>query len=225
MIIAMPPTRVFWPQTGALELNHGTMDMPRVGQTHVRSLAYAIPHTEAGVAEVHIEHWSANTASFSSVGKMEFGPHYGPYNTGRSSYINWLNQNTTEAVQYDHRRIRRFEKADATDEYGKSAVPDPAVKGDEIVEVKRDGAVFAVGLCIKTTTGTRIFWKQIDQMTAGPVYEWEVVGPANGLTAQAFIDNASSAPGHLPQVAFAYYEDVTHFPHGPGTGGANVPQD
>lgn len=225
MIIAMPPLRVFWPQTNNLELNHGTMGMPRDGQVRVFNQAYTLPHSEPGVAELHIEHWSANDASFASVGNMVFGDHYGPYNTGRNSYIEWLDKNPSQAMQYDHRRIRRFEKPDATDSDGKTALPFPGEVGDEIVEVKRDGQLFAMALCVKTSTGTRIYWKQVDQMTADEVYEWGAPAPASGITAQTFIDNKSTDPGHVPTVAFAYYEDVTHFPQGPGTGGVNVPQD
>ena len=100
---------------------------------------------------------------------MAFGTHYGAFNVGRASYVEWLDKNPGLAVQYDHRRVRRFEKPDATDNTGKTALPFPSEVGDEIVEVKRDGQLFAMALCVKTSAGTRIYWKQVDQMTADEI--------------------------------------------------------
>lgn len=225
MIASMPPLRIFWPSASAYELDHGSMDMPREGTTIARSHAYPLSSGPAGFAEEHIEHWTASTSTYTDAGKAEIGPNDGRRNKSRSGFLDWLGDNPTLAVQYTHRRVFRFERTDGTDDDGKSVVPDPTVAGDEILTVDRDGVLFATGLRRATSAGARTLWKLSGDLLAGHTYELFVGGAAGGLTAAEFIDNQSSDPGYLSTVSHAYYEDVSDFPGGPGSGGSNVPLD
>ncbi len=224
MIVSMPPLRIFWPSNNAYELDHGSMGMPRNGTTEARSAAYPVGGAPNGVAEVHIEHWTASTTSFTDVGKTEIGSNDGTQNKNRAGFISWLNANPTLAVQYAHRRVFRFANADGTDSNGKSVVPDATTGGDEIIEVTRDGVLYATALRRSVSGGSRVLWKLASDLEAGPLYELQI-DSTTSLSAQQFIDNQSGDPGHLSSVAWAFYEDVADFPGGPGSGGGNVPQD
>lgn len=225
MIVSMPPLRIFWPTNNAYELDHGSMEMPRAGQSVARSAAYPLGGGPDGFAEEHIEHWTASTTGFTDVGKTEIGSNDGSTNKSRSGFIDWLSNNPTLAVQYAHRRVFRFDDVDGTDSGGNSVVPDPGVAADALITIKRDGAIYAYGLRRDSTTGARVVWKLSQDLLAGHVYEFESPASAQGMTAQQFIDNKSGDPGYLSTVAHAYYEDIADFPGGPGTGGGNVPND
>ena len=225
MIVSMPPLRIFWPSANAYELDHGSMGMPRNGTTELRSAAYPLSSAPNGIAEVHIEHWTASATNCTDVGKCEIGSNDGNTNKDRAGFISWLNANSSLAVQYAHRRVFRFDNTDGTDSQGNSVVPDPTVGGDEIIEVKADGTVLATALRRAVTGGSRVLWKLADDLEAGPVFDFQIATTSTTLTAAAFIDNKSGDPGHLSSVKWAFYEDVSDFPSGPGTGGSNVPQD
>lgn len=225
MIVSMPPLRIFWPSNNAYEVDHGSMEMPRNGQVVARSAAYPLSSAPNGIAEVHIEHWTASTTSFTDVGKTEIGSNDGKTNKDRAGFIAWLDANQSLAVQYAHRRVFRFENADGTDSNGNSVVPDPSATGDEIISVTRGGATFAFGLRRAVTGGARTLWKLEDDLEAGAVFDFQIAVSSTSLKASAFIDNKSGDPGFLSNVAWAYYEDVADFPGGPGSGGSNVPQD
>lgn len=226
MIVSMPPLRIFWPSTAAYELDHGSMDMPRGSLTLARSAAYPLPSTPpTGIAEVHVEHWTASTTSYTDVGQSTIGGNDGRENGKRAGFIEWLDDNPGLAVQYAHRRVFRFERADGTDGAGASVVPDPGVKGDDILTVTQDGALFATALRRAVSGGARVLWKLSADLIAGPSYVLSVSTAAPGLTAQAFIDNRSGDPGFLSTVAHAFYEDIADLPGGPGSGGSAVPLD
>lgn len=226
MIVSMPPLRIFWPSNAAYELDHGTMDMPRGSQSIARSAAYPLSGTlPDGIAEVHVEHWTASTTSYTDVGTALIGGSDGSTNKDRAGFIAWLDGNATLAVQYAHRRVRRFASVDGKNASGQSVVPDASVKGDEIIAVKKDGATYATGLRRAVSGGSRIVWKLSADLVAGPTYEFVVEASAPSLTARAFLDNHPRDPGYLSTVAHAFYEDIADFPGGPGAGGGNVPSD
>lgn len=225
MIVSTPPLRILWPATSAYELDHGTMDMPRDGAVRARSHSYPLTGAPTGIAEVHIEHWTASDTSLGDEGETGIGASDHTTNANRAGFIGWLDKNAALAVQYAHRRVRRFAHVDGTDGSGNSVVPDPTEKGDAIIEIKADGALFATGLRRATTGGSRVLWKLAGDLLATPTYELVVGSAAPNLSAQDFIDNKSGDPGYLSSVEHAFWEDVSDFPGGPGTGGSNVPGD
>lgn len=225
MIVSMPPLRIYWASASAFEIDHGVMDMPREGQTIVRSAAYPLSGAPDGVAEVHIEHWVASNTTFSEVGKTDIGWGDGNTNGDRSGFISWLASNGSLAVQYAHRRVFRLDNVGGTNSKNEIVVPDPYVGGTDVIEVTRGSTLFATAHRRSTSSGALVVWKLSGDLTDGETFDFNVVASAASLTTAEFLENKSGDPGHLSTVAHAYYEEIADFPGGPGTSGSNVPLD